>query len=79
VPLIVLTSAEKPDQAAAPFETAPSSEIYNVMTEIYISLRKSGLSERDAVRKLHGVEPFDRFPEYVENLPETLRAKGLIK
>lgn len=77
VPLIVLTSAEKPDQAAAPFETAPSSEIYNVMIELYLSLRKSGLSERQAINKLHGIEPFDRFPEYVENLPDTLKAQGL--
>jgi hypothetical protein len=77
VPLIVFTSAEKPDQAAAPFESAPSTEIYNVMFELYLSLRKSGLSERQAISKLHCIEPFDRFPEYVENLPETLKAQAI--
>jgi hypothetical protein len=77
VPLIVLTSAEKPDQGATPFEQAPSSEIYSVMIELFLALRGSGLSDKEAIRKLHSMEPFDRFPEYVENLPETLKAKGI--
>jgi hypothetical protein len=77
VPLIVLTSAEKPDQAATPFESAPSSEIYNVMIELFLALKHSGLSERQAIGKLHTIEPFDRFPEYVENLPDTLKAQGI--
>ncbi len=75
VPLIVLTSAEKPDQAASPFEAAPSSEIYAVMIELFTALRRSGLSERQAIEKLRMMEPFDRFPEYVENLPETIKAQ----
>ena len=77
VPLIVLTSAEKPDQGSTPFEQAPSSEIYAVMIELFLALRGSGLTDREAIKKLYAMEPFDRFPEYVENLPETLKAKGL--
>lgn len=77
VPLIVLTSAEKPDQGSTPFEQAPSSEIYGVMIELFLAFRSSGMTDKDAIKKLHSMDPFDRFPEYVENLPETLKAKGL--
>jgi hypothetical protein len=78
IPLIVLTSAEKPDGAAGPFEAVPSSEIYDVMVEIFIALKHSGISEKDAVSKLRTIEPFDRFPEYVENLPDTLKTRKII-
>ena len=74
VPLIVLTTAEKPDQGSTPFESAPSSEIYAVMIELFAALRKSGLSERQAIEKVRTIEPFDRFPEYVENLPDAIKA-----
>jgi len=76
VPLIVLTSAEKPDQGSTPFEYTPSSEIYSVMTELFLALVASGLNKEEALRKLRSMEPFDRFPEYVQNLPATLEAKG---
>jgi hypothetical protein len=78
IPLIVLTSAEKPDGMAGPFETVPTAEIYDVMVEIFLALKDSGMSDKDAIAKLRTVEPFDRFPEYVENLPETLKARKII-
>lgn len=78
VPLIVLTSATKPDRLAGPFESVPSAEIYDVMVEIFLALRASGTSEKAAIDKLHTMEPFDRFPEYVENLPETLKVKKIL-
>lgn len=78
VPLIVLSSSEKPDGMAGPFESVPSAEIYDVMVELFLALRGAGTSEKDAVAKLHMMEPFDRFPEYVENLPETLKARKIV-
>src|SRR5689334_1788206 len=77
IPLIALTSTEKSDSAAQPFEAAPSDEIYNVMVELFLALQKSGLTERQAIEKIRNIEPFERFPEYVENLSEVLKARGL--
>jgi hypothetical protein len=78
IPLIVLASNEKPDGMALPFESVPSSEIYDVMVEMFLALKNSGMPEKEAITKLHTSEPFNRFPEFVENLPETLKARKII-
>ena len=70
VPLITITDREKPDQTIGPFETAKESEILEVMRQVFISLRTSGLSRKDALLRLAHFEPFPRFPQLLQAIAE---------
>ena len=70
VPLITITDREKPDQTIGPFETAKESEILEVMRQVFISLRTSGMSRKDALLRLAHFEPFPRFPQLLQAIAE---------
>jgi hypothetical protein len=68
VPLIVVDAAERPDKQRAPFEATPSSEVVDVLSEVYRALRAGGLSMKQAKRKLLSMEPFQLYPELIESI-----------
>ena len=70
VPLITITDREKPDQTIGPFEASKESEILEVMRQVFISLRDSGLSRKDSLLRLAHFEPFPRFPQLLQTIAE---------
>jgi hypothetical protein len=71
VPLITITDREKPDQTLGPFEGAPSSEILNVMEQMFGALTSCGHTPKEAFERLTATEPFYRFPAELETFAET--------
>ena len=67
VPLIVLKESEEPDSFSRPFENAPSAEVVALLKVVYDSLLKTN-TEKDAKTRLHFIEPFNDFPEFIEAL-----------
>ena len=70
VPLITITDREKPDQTVGPFEASKEAEILEVIRQVFISLRASGLSRKDALLRLAHFEPFPRFPQLLQAIAE---------
>lgn len=69
---IWLDNAENSEQHSQPFEGVPSKEVREVMTQVYNALIKSGLSPKDAKRRLITMEPFQHFAEIVDSLSEEI-------
>lgn len=67
IPLITLNNYENPDKHLKPFEKTPSSEIVDVMHEVYDSLIYSGISRSEARKRLISMDPFSDYPEFVLN------------
>lgn len=73
VPLIIIDSAERPDQQALPFEAVKPEAVHTVLRETYRALRHRGDPHDAAVSHLLTMEPFDRYPEMVMALQDELR------
>ena len=71
VPLIVVDSAEQPEQQASPFEEASAGAVQAVLDQAYLALRHRGESHDTAVAHLLAMEPFDRFADLVVALGES--------
>lgn len=71
VPLIMITDREKPDKTLGPFEGAKSSEISEIMEQIFASLLSGGYGRKEAFDRLRATEPFARFPAELEAFYET--------
>lgn len=67
IPLITLNNCENPDKHLKPFEKTPSSEIIDVMHEVYDSLIYSGICRSEARQRLLSMDPFSDYPEFVLN------------
>jgi hypothetical protein len=66
---IWLDAAERPDSHAQPFETTPPAEVATLISAVLQALMKDPrLDEQSARRRLLAMEPFNRFPELVDNL-----------
>jgi hypothetical protein len=70
VPLINIANSEQPDHTLGPFEAAKTTEILQVMRQVFTSLRSSGLSNDDALNRLGTLEPFPHFPELLAMIAE---------
>jgi len=71
IPLIALNNCESPDNHLKPFEKTPSSEIIEVMQEVYNSLIRSGIPGSESRERLLSMDPFSDYPEFVLNLKDT--------
>jgi hypothetical protein len=72
IPLIMSTDREMPDTSTAPFESSKTSEIAEIMRQVFASLLSSGLSRPEALDRLGTIEPFGQFPELLQLLDEEL-------
>lgn len=72
---IVMSNAENPDQQSFPFEQSPSSQICDIMREVFAALRRSDMTAKEALHRLRTMEPFDRYPEAVEAFVELIQAE----
>lgn len=70
VPLIMTTDRENPDRTVGPFQTTKDSEVLEVMRQVFVSLKASGLSPNDALLRVAHIEPFGSFPELLQLLRE---------
>lgn len=75
VPWIVMSNAENPDQQSVPFEQSPSSQICDIMREVFTALRRSDMTVKEALHRLRTMEPFDRYPDAVEAFIEVIQAE----
>ncbi|MGD1004649.1 MAG: ATP-binding protein [Methanoregulaceae archaeon] len=67
VPLIILNSSNNPDKIQQPFEDAPSGELQMVLKEIWDSMINTGVSKKDAKKRLEQMEPFSDYPDFVKD------------
>ncbi|MCY7353471.1 MAG: ATP-binding protein [Cytophagaceae bacterium] len=67
VPLIALNETEKPDVQARPFEGSAPGELTSALRIVWESLRQH-LTEAEARRELHFIEPFNDYPELIAAL-----------
>jgi hypothetical protein len=65
VPLIMIDNAEHPGEQAAPFESAPSNELRQMLHQMFAALVADGFSDDEARSRLAVTEPFDRYPELI--------------
>ena len=72
---IVMSNADNPDQQSFPFEQSPSSQISEIMREVFAALRRSDMTIEEALHRLRTMEPFDRYPEAVEAFAESAQAE----
>ncbi len=70
VPLITIENSAHPDTQSPPFEGSPSSEVIEIIKQIYISLRRRGNSHTQAIERLLTLEPFQHFKELAMSLGE---------
>ncbi|MFW5871805.1 MAG: ATP-binding protein, partial [bacterium] len=68
VPLITITESEEPESHGIPFENLEHELFVERMRSIFKSLTDNGKSKDEAIATLLSIEPFDRYPEYVEHL-----------
>jgi hypothetical protein len=69
---IWIDSSTDPEKHSQPFEDTPSSEVVEVMVEIYRVLRKSGLNPEQVRNRILTMEPFQHFESLIENLSDEL-------
>ncbi len=69
VPLIAITTAERPEQQAVPFD-GMDAQLRKVAAELFAALRRDGLSKPAARKRLATIEPFHLYPEIVATINE---------
>jgi hypothetical protein len=70
VPLITIENSTHPDTQFAPFEGSPSSEVLEIIKQIYLLYRKRGNTHIQAIERLLTLEPFQQFKELVMSLAD---------
>lgn len=73
---IVMSNAENPNQQSTPFEQSPSSQISDIMHEVFAALRRSDMTTKEALHRLRTMEPFDRYPELTEAFAQSVLEEG---
>lgn len=70
VPLITIKESEEPESHGIPFEGASHELLQRKLKELYDELIKSGKSTEEAASILFSMEPFDKYPQYIELIKE---------
>ena len=72
VPLITIRESEEPESQGLPFENTEHELLIQKMEKHLKRLIYSGKSHDEAKAILLSVEPFDKYPQYIESLTEKL-------
>lgn len=72
IPHILLTSSREPERFSAPYENAPPEALQNVLRLSYMALLNSGVTVEEAKRRLSCMDPFNSFPDVVEQFLNNL-------
>lgn len=74
---IWLDTAEDRDTPLTGFAGEPEANVREILATMYRSLvTRKGLSPEDARRRLARTEPFDRYPAFVQALPDSIDSDG---
>ncbi|WP_459556766.1 ATP-binding protein [Lacunimicrobium album] len=73
---ILVTNAKEPDKFNVPYENSPPEVLRNVLRSSYTALLNSGINTADAKKRLLGMDPFNLFPEFVEQLLIEVSGEG---
>jgi hypothetical protein len=63
---ILVTNAKEPEKFKGPYENSPPEALRNVLRSSFTALLNSGVNAADARKRLLGMDPFNLFPEFVE-------------
>ena len=63
---ILMTNMGEPEKLSTPFENSPPEELQAILCSSYVALQSLGISTEDAKKRLQSMDPFDQFPEFVE-------------
>lgn len=74
VPLIAINTSERPEEHVGPLEQATPKVVAELAEDVYRSMRRRGLSGREAAKRVLLIDPFHLYPELVEVL-ESLQTK----
>lgn len=69
---IWIDSSAEPEKETQAFDGSPSEEVTEVMFQVYLALRKNGLTQEQAQDRILRMEPFQHFPFLVQNLADQL-------
>ncbi len=72
VPLITIKESENPESHGTPFESLKHEMLIEKMENTLHILMKNGKTKEEAAATLLSIEPFDKYPQYVENIIEKL-------
>ena len=72
VPLITIKESEEPESHGLPFESIEHELLIQKMEKHLKRLINSGKSHDEAKAVLLSIEPFDKYPHYIESLTEEL-------
>ncbi len=72
VPLITIKESEEPESHGLPFENLEHELLIQKMEKHLKRLINSGKSHDEAKAVLLSIEPFDKYPQYIESLTEQL-------
>ena len=63
---ILVTNAGEPEKFSSPYEKSPPEVLQNVLRSSFTSLLNLGISGEEARKRLLGMDPFNQFPDSVE-------------
>lgn len=72
VPLITIKESEEPESHGVPFENLEHEMLISKMEKHFKRFIDSGKTKDEAIAILLSIEPFDKYPQYVEQLTETI-------
>jgi hypothetical protein len=72
VPLITIKESENPESHGAPFENIQHEMLIEKMESTLQVLIKNGKTKEEAAALLLSIEPFDKYPQYIEQIIENL-------
>jgi hypothetical protein len=72
VPLITIQESEEPESHGVPFENLEHEILISKMEKHFKRFIDSGKTKDEAIAILLSIEPFDKYPQYVEQLTETI-------
>ena len=68
IPLITIKESEEPESHGIPFEGANHDILKKKLSEMFESLISNGKNIDEAAAILLSIEPFDKYPQYIESL-----------
>jgi hypothetical protein len=73
---ILITNSGEPEKFSSPYENTPPEALQNVLRSSFRALLNSGIGIEDAKKRLLGMDPFNLFPDFVEQFLHEVTKEG---
>ena len=73
---ILITNSGEPEKFSSPYENTPPEALQNVLRSSFTALLNSGIGIEDAQKRLLGMDPFNLFPDFVEQFLHEVTKEG---